>query len=30
MGTAGHERVGREFLADRHLEQWATVFEKLE
>jgi trehalose synthase len=27
MGNAGHDRVAREFLGDRHLEQWAQVFE---
>jgi len=29
MGAAGHERAKREYLADRHLEQWATLFEQL-
>jgi len=30
MGVAGYKRAVDEFLADRHLEQWATVFEKLQ
>jgi trehalose synthase len=29
MGRAGRDRVAREFLADRHLEQWAQLFEHL-
>ena len=29
MGHAGHERVARDFLGDRHLEQWAQLFEQL-
>jgi trehalose synthase len=29
MGVAGHERAVSEFLADRHLEQWAALFERL-
>ena len=29
MGEAGRERATQEYLADRHLEQWATLFERL-
>ena len=29
MGVAGRERVRHEFLGDRHLEQWARLFEGL-
>ncbi len=29
MGAAGRERAGTYFLGDRHLEQWAAVFEGL-
>ena len=29
MGAAAHERAVSEFLADRHLEQWAALFERL-
>jgi trehalose synthase len=29
MGTAGRERATAEFLGDRHLEQWAQLFERL-
>lgn len=28
-GRADKDRVGREFLGDRHLEQWAHLFEHL-
>jgi trehalose synthase len=29
MGDAGRERATHEYLADRHLEQWASLFERL-
>ena len=29
MGAAGHKRACGEYLADRHLEQWAKLFEAL-
>ena len=29
MGRAGRDRATQEYLADRHLEQWATLFERL-
>jgi trehalose synthase len=29
MGAAGRERAASEFLGDRHLEQWAQLFERL-
>jgi trehalose synthase len=29
MGSAGYARVRAEFLGDRHLEQWAQLFERL-
>ena len=29
MGTAGRDRVRDAFLGDRHLEQWAQIFERL-
>ncbi len=29
MGAAGRERAAAEFLGDRHLEQWAQLFERL-
>lgn len=29
MGTAGRERAAAEFLGDRHLEQWAQLFERI-
>jgi len=29
IGSAARERVAREFLGDRHLEQWAQLFERL-
>jgi trehalose synthase len=29
MGAAGRERVRDAFLGDRHLEQWAQIFERL-
>lgn len=29
MGAAGRERVRNEFLGDRHLEQWAGLFDQL-
>ncbi len=30
MGMAGNDRVHHEFLGDRHLEQWAHLFERFE
>jgi trehalose synthase len=30
MGAAGHDRAVTHFLGDRHLEQWAELFERLE
>jgi hypothetical protein len=27
MGRAGQERVRERFLGDRHLEQWAALFD---
>jgi trehalose synthase len=29
MGVAGRERVTNDFLGDRHLEEWAVLFERL-
>jgi trehalose synthase len=29
MGLAGRERVRDQFLGDRHLEQWAELFERI-
>jgi hypothetical protein len=29
MGVAARERVRDQFLGDRHLEQWADLFERL-
>jgi hypothetical protein len=29
MGVAGRERVRDRFLGDRHLEQWAQLFERI-
>jgi hypothetical protein len=29
MGLAGYQRAHTEFLGDRHLMQWASLFERL-